>query len=246
MAQAHSVLYSPYGAYELKSRYQRNLLLGIGSIIGLVVLILLTVWIIKAIQGSDDLRNAPEVRIRTIAELGAPPTIAKKPPQVNISQPNIAAPKVGIPKPVADEEVADAQDVTIASRDELAQIQAPDVQATTSDQKVVVDIKEDDYMPALDEFNPVEIYPEMIHPERPEYPRIAKQAGLTGVVWVKALVDKEGNVRQAMVGKTSGTQAFDDAAVAVAYKNKFKPAVQNGRPTACWVTYRVDFNLEGN
>ena len=66
---------------------------------------------------------------------------------------------------------------------------------------------------------------------------------MTGLVWVKALVDKEGNVRQAMVLKSSGTQAFDDAAVAAAYKNKFKPGIQNGRPVAVWVSYKVEFKL---
>ena len=59
-----------------------------------------------------------------------------------------------------------------------------------------------------------------------------------------SVMDKDGTVRQAMVGKSSGTQALDEAAVAVAPKNKFKPGIQNGRPVACWATYRVDFNLE--
>jgi protein TonB len=187
--------------------------------------------------------NIPEVRIKTIAELGPPPTLVKKPPQVQIQQTQVAAPKIGIPKPVADEEVSDAEDVTIASRDELEQIQAPDIQAS-DEQKIVVDINEDEYLPAADEFVAVEVYPEMIYQERPEYPRLAKSAGLTGTVWVKVLVDKDGTVRQAMVGKSSGTQALDEAAVAVAPKNKFKPGIQNGRPVACWATYRVDFNLE--
>ncbi|MFZ1684861.1 MAG: TonB family protein [Candidatus Zixiibacteriota bacterium] len=243
MARANAnALYSPYGAYELKARYQRNFALATGSVLALVILILLTMWIIKAIQGSGDDIAAGTVRIKTIAELGPPPTIAKKPPQVNVQKPNVVAPKVGIPKPVADEEVQD-EDVTIASREELADIQAPDISTASGDTKVEVNINEDDYLPPPDEFVPVEVQPEMIYQEKPEYPRIAKQAGLTGTVWVKALVDKDGNVRQAMVGKTCGTQALDDAAVAAAYKNKFKPAIQNGRPVAIWVTYKMEFKL---
>ena len=242
MATANNVLYSPYGAYELKSRYQRNFMIATGSVIGLVLTVLIVVWLI-GVSTSEDLTNIPEVRIKTIAELGPPPSLIKKPPQVQIQQTQVAAPKIGIPKPVADEEVSDAEDVTIASRDELEQIQAPDIQAS-DDQNIVVDINEDEYLPGADEFVAVEVYPEMIHQETPEYPRLAKSAGLTGTVWVKVLVDKDGTVRQAMVGKTSGTQALDDAAVAVANKNKFKPGIQNGRPVACWATYRVDFNLE--
>jgi len=242
MAHANDVLYSPYGAFELKSRYQRNLVTGAGSVIALVLMILIVVWLIGVIT-AEDLSKIPEVRIKTIAELGPPPTLVKKPPQVQIQQTQVAAPKIGIPKPVADEEVSDAEDVTIASRDELAEIQAPDIQATDN-QNIVVDINESEYLPSADEFVAVEVYPEMIYQERPEYPRLARSAGLTGTVWVKVLVDKDGTVRQAMVGKTSGTQTLDDAAVAVAHKNKFKPGIQNGRPVACWATYRVDFSIE--
>lgn len=243
MAMANNVLYSPYGAYELKSRYQRNFMVGTGSVIGLVLLILVVVWLVGVIT-AEDMTNIPEVRIKTIAELGPPPTLVKKPPQVQIQQTQVVAPKIGIPKPVADEEVSDAEDVTIATREELAEIQAPDIQATDN-QNIVVDIDESEYLPSADEFVAVEVYPEMIYQERPEYPRLAKSAGLTGTVWVKVLVDKDGSVRQAMVGKSSGTQTLDEAAVAVAHKNKFKPGIQNGRPVACWATYRVDFNLEG-
>ncbi|PWB75868.1 hypothetical protein C3F09_01785 [candidate division GN15 bacterium] len=243
MATANNVLYSPYGAFELKSKYQRNLVTAILSVVALVAAILVVVWLI-GVMTAEDMTNIPEVRIKTIAELGPPPTLVKKPPQVQIQQTQIAAPKIGIPKPVADEEVSDAEDVTIASRDELAEIQAPDIQANADDQKIVVDINEDEYLPKPDEFVPVEVLPEMIHYEKPEYPRLAKQAGLTGTVWVKVLVDKDGSVRQAMVGKSSGTQALDDAAVAAASKNKFKPGIQNGRPVACWATYRVDFSID--
>ncbi len=243
MAYSNSALYSPYGAYELKAKYQRNFLLGSLSVLSLVILILLVVWIINAVKGQQEVFAAPKV-IKTIAELGPPPTIVQKPPQVNVTQPNVAAPKVGIPKPVADEEVQD-QDVQIASQKELAQINTPDMtDQSSAASNVVVDIKEDEYLPPPDEFVPVEIYPEMIYQETPEYPRLAKQASLTGLVWVKALVDKEGNVRDAQVAKSSGTPSLDEAAVKAAFKNKFKPGIQNGRPVACWVTYKVEFKLD--
>ena len=104
MAVANNVLYSPYGAYELKSSYQRNFMVGTGSVIGLVLFILIVTWLISVIT-AEDLTNIPEVRIKTIAELGPPPSLIKKPPQVQIQQAQVVAPKIGIPKPVADEEV---------------------------------------------------------------------------------------------------------------------------------------------
>jgi TonB family protein len=63
-------------------------------------------------------------------------------------------------------------------------------------------------------------------------------------VWVKALIDKTGSVRRAMVVKTSGTSSLDDAAVKAAYNNKFKPGIQNGQPVHVWVTYKVEFNID--
>jgi TonB family protein len=47
-----------------------------------------------------------------------------------------------------------------------------------------------------------------------------------------------------MVGKSSGTESLDEAAVEAAYKCKFKPGIQNNRPIKVWVTYKVDFILE--
>ena len=243
MAQ-QKALYSPYGAYELKSKYQRNFMTGTLSVAGLVALILLVFWGIKAMQDDySDALDASAVVIKTVADLGPPPSIAKKPPQVQVNQPNVAAPKVGIPKPVADDEVLD-EDVVLATREELADIVAPDIISSNEGEDITVDIADDDYLPSPDEFVAAEIYPEMIHYTTPEYPRLAKQAGITGVVWVKALVDKDGTVKKAIVLKSSGNESLDEAAVEAAPSNKFKPGIQNGRPIAVWVSYKVNFSLD--
>ncbi len=236
-----SALYSPYGSYELKSKYQRNFALGTLITLSFVVLILVVAWLISALP-EEEFENVPVVVIKTVADLGPPPSIAKKPPQVKVSAPQVAAPKVGIPKPVADDEVID-EDVVIASREELAEIIAPDVASMAEGGKIDVAINPEDYLPAPDEFVAVEIYPEMVHHEEPVYPRLAKQAGITGTVTIKALVNEEGNVIKAIVYKSSGTTSLDEAAVKTAYKNNFKPGIQNGRPIKVWVTYEVEFKL---
>ncbi len=236
-----SFLYSPYGAYEMKSKYQRNLGIGTLSVVTLVASIIFATWAYAAMQDQDiEAYDASAIVIKTVADLGPPPSIAKKPPQVKVEQLEVAAPKVGIPKPVADDEVLD-DDVVLATKDDLAEIIAPDI--TAGDDDIVIDIDEDDYLPSADEFIPVENLPEMIHEVVPKYPRLAQQAGIEGTVWVKALVSKNGDVLKAQVGKSSGTTSLDDAAVETAYENKFKPGIQNGRPINVWVTYKVDFKL---
>ncbi len=240
MAKPINAMYGGYGAFELKSQYRRNMLTGTLMSAGLVVVIILGIWIYKVLTAVETVYMQPTV-IRTIADLGPPPTVSKAKPQVEIAKPDMAKPTVGIPKPVADDEVID-DDVMIASRDDLAEIVAPDITETMADAgaDIIVDIE--DYMPGVDEFVPVEIPAEMIYEHVPEYPRLAQTAGMEAVVWVKALVDKNGNVRDAMVLKSSGSKAgFDEAAVKAAYECRFKPAIQNGRPVAVWVSYQVEF-----
>lgn len=237
---AVNALWSPYGAYELKARYQRNFLFGTSIMVGAVLLILAISWIITALPEDRVDAMAGVHVVKTVTDLGPPPSIARKPPQLAVSAPQTAAPKVGIPKPVADDEVID-EDVVLATREELAEIVAPDVAVASEGKDIVIDISEDDYLPALDEFVPVEIQAEMIYQHEPNYPRLAKQAGITGVVWVHNLVGKDGSVLEARIAKSCGTAALDEAAVKAGYKNKFKPAIQNGRPVATWVAYKVEF-----
>lgn len=104
-------------------------------------------------------------------------------------------------------------------------------------------IPEDEGLPPIDSFVPVDVAAEMIDRATPAYPRFALRGGLEGVVWVKALVDIEGNVRDAVIGKSSGTEMLDRAALKVAGSNKFRPAQFNGKPVASWVPYRVVFEL---
>ncbi len=241
MSHINSAIYSSYGAHEMKAKYQRNFLFGTISVTVWVLATVATFWIVGMMGGEEAINSTPVV-IRTIADLGPPPTVAKKPPQVKVEQPNVVAPKVGIPKPVADEEVLE-DDVMLATRDEMAEIVAPDI-SSESGSDIIVDIDDDDYLPGFDEFVPVEIIAEMIHQEKPAYPAMALTIGLEGTVWISVLVGKDGNVKDARVFKSSGTKSLDLSALEASHKNKFKPAIQNGRPVSMWVTYKIEFELD--
>jgi len=244
MARPFNAMYGGYGAYELKSKYQRNMFAGTLFAALLVAVVVSGAYIYRVLTEVEAVSIQPTI-IRTIAELGPPPTISKPKPRMDIAQPDKVAPKVGIPKPVKDDEIID-DDIAIASREELAEIVAPDISTDLGESggDIIVDIPDEEYLPAMDEFVPVEIPAEMIYEETPRYPRLAKKASMEAVVWVKALVDKNGNVKKAVIFKSSGSKAgFDDSAVAAAFKCKYKPAIQNGRPVAIWVAYKVEFKL---
>ena len=83
--------------------------------------------------------------------------------------------------------------------------------------------------------------PQFVYKHNPDYPHEAFVAGISGRVWIKALVSEEGRVLKVIVGKSSGSRLLDDAAVKAAYKNKFTPGIQEGKPIKVWVTYPIEF-----
>jgi protein TonB len=76
----------------------------------------------------------------------------------------------------------------------------------------------------------------------PEYPLSARKAGISGTVQVKALVDRNGNVAQAMVVSAVSAD-LDSAAVTAVRQWKFRPAFDGHQSVAVWVTMPVKFTL---
>jgi len=96
-------------------------------------------------------------------------------------------------------------------------------------------------LPGIDEFVPVDEIASMTEAASPVYPKVARDAGLEGKVWIKVLVDRDGTVVDAVVYKSCGLNILDQEALKAAKRNKFKPARQNGKPVATWVAYPVVF-----
>lgn len=95
----------------------------------------------------------------------------------------------------------------------------------------------------LDSLPEIDQLPELIKEGKPKYPKKAKEAGWEGIVWVSVLVDTQGKVKDVKIGRSSGYNEFDDAATRAAWKNKFKPAILDGKPVTVWATYKVDFSI---
>jgi TonB family protein len=118
--------------------------------------------------------------------------------------------------------------------------------AATGDEGKVVDTSKalNEKLPSPDEFIAVDVSPVLLNAPEPAYPDSAKNAGIEGSVWVKALVDKQGSVRIARVDKASGKKVgFEESALAAAKLTTWKPAVLKGQPIAVWVTYEVKYTL---
>jgi TonB family protein len=98
--------------------------------------------------------------------------------------------------------------------------------------------------PDMNTFVSVEKLPEMIKAAKPAYPEIAKRAGITGKVFVKVLVDKDGNPKKAFIIK-SENEIFNQSSIDAAMKSTFTPAMQGGKAISVWIVLPYRFALDG-
>lgn len=89
----------------------------------------------------------------------------------------------------------------------------------------------------------VEVKPQPVYNPVPEYPELARRAGIEGKVVVKMLVDVDGSIMEVQIVKSSGNPMLDQAAVAAARKSKFTPAKQRDKFVRVWVSRPIDFKL---
>ena len=241
--------FGDYGYVELKRIYQKFMekafvMASVGHLIAATVYL-------TAVWATREPERVLPVRLIKYADLGPPPSLASQQaaPQIQVAG-AAARPTIGIPEPVPDAEVS--SETTIATQTEMSQmtslvggegvgegavIQVEQPVAQEAD--IVV---EEEKLPEIGEFIPVEEEPVAVEQPKPVYPEIARRAGIEGTVWVMILVDKTGKVRDVQI--TKGPEMFHEAAREAAWKSVWKPAIQNHKPVAVWVTYPVRFTLK--
>jgi protein TonB len=235
---------SRYGALELKRAYRKNITIGVLTASAGFIIAIIAVTIITSSYMAEP-EPVGTIVIKNAADLGAPPTLSNRDIPIRVTAPDRAAPSVGVPVPVPDEEAPD--DLQVATQDDLAAMAMPepvmDLDEMGNQDIVIENI--DDLLPSPDVFVPYEEQPGIIENVKPVYPPMARMAGITGIVWVNALIDKTGKVRNVIIVRESGAQAgFEEAAVEAAYKTLWKPAISNGQPVAVWTTYRIIFEFK--
>ncbi len=92
------------------------------------------------------------------------------------------------------------------------------------------------------DFYAVEIKPKVIKRVEPEYPDVARRAGLEGDVFVLLVVDENGNVISAQIVKSTNP-IFNDAALKAVKQWKFKPGYQRDKPVKVRLMQPIHFRL---
>lgn len=134
---------------------------------------------------------------------------------------------------VSDETTIETTDIDVGL-DDLA---PPPVLEEKAVQKKVEVVEEDEPV----EIWKVEKQPEVVKQVKPDYPEIARKAGIEGRVTVNALVGKDGKVEK--LGEVTGPEVFHEAAKTAALQWEFTPAIQNDRPVKVWVAIPFNFSF---
>jgi protein TonB len=78
--------------------------------------------------------------------------------------------------------------------------------------------------------------------EKVYYPEIARRAGIEGIVFIEAKIDKEGNVVEAVV-KKGVWDGLDESALNAVLQTKFHPGKQRGKPVNVKMVIPIKFVL---
>jgi len=83
--------------------------------------------------------------------------------------------------------------------------------------------------------------PKLIFGPEPEYPGLARQSHISGVVVIEAIIDEHGNVTG--MRAISGHPLLIQAALAAVSKRKYEPTILDGEPTPIDLRVEVSFSV---
>ena len=85
--------------------------------------------------------------------------------------------------------------------------------------------------------------PRLVHRTQPLYPPEARARGAQGLVGLRVFINEDGNVDDATVIRSSGSEVLDESALAAVLHWEYEPAFQNGRAVPATIREQVTFSL---
>lgn len=83
--------------------------------------------------------------------------------------------------------------------------------------------------------------PRLLYAPDPEYPALARQSRLSGLVVIEAIIDEHGNVKGMQV--VSGHPLLVPSALTAVSKRKYEPTILDGEPTAIDLRVEIRFSF---
>jgi protein TonB len=88
------------------------------------------------------------------------------------------------------------------------------------------------------------VNPQLVKKVDPEYPLIARRAGVGGTVHLRAIIDKAGRVTHVELLKGLGKFGLDEAAIEAVKQWVYTPGQLEGRPVDVVMTIRVVYEMQ--
>jgi protein TonB len=230
--------FMPYGAPELQSVARPYMVRALLVSSAVSTLLFAALGLVRTFSG--DAFVAPPPVVITLDRFPPPAPIDAVTPIQPVVPAGLSHATAGIALPVPDEQAPVGS--TIADADELRTMQ-PGV--GTGEAPIVVEQPPaDETLPGRKDYVYVEEMPVPVHAASPEYPAIAKEAGVSGLVVAHLLVGRDGHVLDAQVDEKHSILMLNEAALLAARQWVFKPAYANGQPVAVWVAVPFNFTLQ--
>jgi protein TonB len=87
--------------------------------------------------------------------------------------------------------------------------------------------------------------PVLLKKIQPDYPELARKAGIQAVVMLKAVLTEEGTVTDVCVARCSAPDlGFEEAAIAAVRQWRYRPGLQNGVPVRVYFEVAIEFHFK--
>lgn len=238
-----------YGAYSLRKKYTRNLLLAL--LIGVVIISTFVIGPYLNAKAAEHIRSRAERTVEvTLETMDAPIDQVAAPPPPPPPPPADAVQAARYVPPVVVDSVKPEEEMTMMTADEAVSI----VQ-NTEVIDIPIEVKEE-VQEAEPEETPFVVVEEMpMFPggdaallkyiaENTIYPEVAKENNIQGRVIVRFCVTAKGGVSQVSVLKGVDPELDKEAVRVVQTLPAFKAGKQGGKPVPVWYMVPITFTLK--
>jgi periplasmic protein TonB len=236
-----------YGSFEIKKMVGPNLLKGLAISVLIHLVLISSPYIIQLLKGEEEIPPPPSrvVDITQLTKLRSQQDNTTE--QVKIVQAAPAAPKVTRLVAVVDDEVVD-NNIIMPSQQEISAATAGSTDALDIGVGEKIEIREEvtEEIAPVGTFTAREIDPVAYKDNpKPEFPELAKMAGVTGKVVAWVYVNKKGEVKDyKIISAKPPNLGFEEEVAKVVMKWKFSPAIQSGNPVGLWISYPFIFSIQ--
>ena len=236
-----------YGAYKLRKKYNRNVLIGV--LVGLIILgtAVITPHLYAKAMESKKAREERQVEMimenldQPTEQVAPPPP---PPPPAEAQQQNRYVPPVVVDSVKPEDNVqlmtADQATVEVVNEEYIEAVEEvrEEVQEEEAEPEPFVVVEEMPMFPGGD----VELLKYIF--EHTNYPEVAKENNIQGKVIVRFCVTAKGTVSQISVLKGVDPELDKEATRVVSTLPLFKPGKQGGKPVPVWYMVPITFTLK--